>query len=165
MKLNRKWVNSKPKPAHSLLKITALKITFIALFGCPILVGSAYAQVERWVDAEGKVHYSERAPKDVGAESVKVSIDSQLSSDKTSAEIEKIVLYTTSWCGYCKRARGYLNAANIAYEEVDIERSRVGRMEFEQFGDGGIPLIVRGEHSMRGFSELRYKQFLNFTSK
>ena len=33
----------------------------------------------------------------------------------------KVVLYSTSWCGYCKQARAYLEKRGIDYEEKDIE--------------------------------------------
>jgi glutaredoxin len=32
-----------------------------------------------------------------------------------------VVLYSTTWCTYCKQARAYLEKRNIAYEEKDIE--------------------------------------------
>jgi len=30
-------------------------------------------------------------------------------------------MYTTSWCGYCRRLKDSLNRAGIDYVEVDIE--------------------------------------------
>jgi mycoredoxin len=30
-------------------------------------------------------------------------------------------MYTTSWCGYCRRLKTVLEAAGISYDEVDIE--------------------------------------------
>lgn len=31
-------------------------------------------------------------------------------------------MYTTSWCGYCKRLKAQLDQADIAYTEIDIEQ-------------------------------------------
>ena len=31
-------------------------------------------------------------------------------------------MYTTPWCGYCKRLRAQLDRADIEYTEIDIER-------------------------------------------
>jgi mycoredoxin len=31
-------------------------------------------------------------------------------------------MYSTTWCGYCRRLRAQLDRENIAYEVVDIER-------------------------------------------
>jgi mycoredoxin len=33
-----------------------------------------------------------------------------------------ITMYTTPWCGYCRRLKGQLERAGIAYTEVDIEQ-------------------------------------------
>lgn len=31
------------------------------------------------------------------------------------------VMYTTTWCGYCRRLKAHLQRAGISYVEVDIE--------------------------------------------
>ncbi len=31
-------------------------------------------------------------------------------------------MYTTVWCGFCRRLKGQLDRAGIGYHEVDIER-------------------------------------------
>jgi mycoredoxin len=31
-------------------------------------------------------------------------------------------MYTTTWCGYCKRLAAQMDRSGIAYESVDIER-------------------------------------------
>jgi mycoredoxin len=33
-----------------------------------------------------------------------------------------IKMYTTVWCGDCRRAKRFLNERGIAYEEIDIEQ-------------------------------------------
>jgi mycoredoxin len=33
-----------------------------------------------------------------------------------------ITIYSTPWCGYCRRLRTALDCEGIAYNEVDIER-------------------------------------------
>jgi mycoredoxin len=32
-----------------------------------------------------------------------------------------VTMYTTSWCGYCRRLKDGLNRAGIEFTEVDIE--------------------------------------------
>jgi mycoredoxin len=34
-----------------------------------------------------------------------------------------LTLYSTSWCGYCRRLKRQLDQNGIAYVEVDIERT------------------------------------------
>lgn len=33
-----------------------------------------------------------------------------------------ITMYSTPWCGYCRRLKGQLERAGISYAEVDIEQ-------------------------------------------
>ncbi|MFD2079400.1 mycoredoxin [Actinopolymorpha cephalotaxi] len=33
-----------------------------------------------------------------------------------------ITMYSTPWCGYCRRLKGQMERAGIAYTEVDIEQ-------------------------------------------
>lgn len=35
---------------------------------------------------------------------------------------DAITMYTTPWCGYCRRLKSQLDRAGIAYQEVDIEQ-------------------------------------------
>jgi len=32
-----------------------------------------------------------------------------------------LTMYSTSWCGYCRRLKGQLDREGIAYSDVDIE--------------------------------------------
>ena len=40
----------------------------------------------------------------------------------------ELVLFTTSWCGYCKKAKAYLASKGARYKEVDIESKRRRRV-------------------------------------
>jgi glutaredoxin len=69
------------------------------------------------------------------------------------------ILYTTQWCGYCKRARAYLAQKRIAYQDIDVETPS-GRSAFAQAGGGpGVPLLVAGSRRIRGFSAAGYDGF------
>lgn len=32
-----------------------------------------------------------------------------------------MVIYTTTWCGYCQRLKSQLSRANVEFREIDIE--------------------------------------------
>ncbi|GAA0900865.1 mycoredoxin [Pseudonocardia zijingensis] len=34
----------------------------------------------------------------------------------------QVTMYSTTWCGYCRRLKLQMDQAGIAYEEIDIER-------------------------------------------
>jgi glutaredoxin len=80
----------------------------------------------------------------------------------TQAEEKKpeVKMYATSWCPYCAKARAYFARRGIAYVEVDIEKSREGRAEYDRLGARGIPVILVGPQRMNGFSEARLSNLL-----
>ena len=76
-------------------------------------------------------------------------------SASRTASSAQVVMFATSWCPYCAKARAYFARRGIAYVEVDIEKSREGRAEYESLGARGIPVILVGPQRMNGFSEAR----------
>lgn len=39
-----------------------------------------------------------------------------------SADDTSLTIYSTTWCGYCRRLKTQLNEAGISYSEIDIEQ-------------------------------------------
>jgi glutaredoxin len=72
----------------------------------------------------------------------------------------EVKMYATSWCPYCAKARAYFSRRGITYVEVDIEKSREGRAEYDRLGARGIPVIFVGPQRMNGFSESRLSTLL-----
>lgn len=67
-----------------------------------------------------------------------------------------VVLYTASWCGYCKQAKAYLESKSINYKEIDVDTND-GKASFAQAGGGkGVPLIVVAGKNVSGFSTAAY---------
>ena len=34
---------------------------------------------------------------------------------------QTVTMYTTTWCGYCKNTKRYLDRKGVSYQEIDIE--------------------------------------------
>jgi glutaredoxin len=71
-----------------------------------------------------------------------------------------VVMYATSWCPYCAKARAYFAKNGIAYVEHDIEKSAAVNAEFKRLGGRGVPLILVGTERISGFSELAFESML-----
>ena len=67
---------------------------------------------------------------------------------KRAAATPHVVMYATSTCPYCAKARAYMGARGIPYEERDAGRSQ----EFHRLGGRGVPLFVIGPEVLQGFS-------------
>ncbi|MDT0166502.1 mycoredoxin [Actinotalea sp. AC32] len=53
-------------------------------------------------------------------------------------------MYTTTWCGYCRRLKSQMESAGVAYTEVDIEQTP-GAAEVVERVNGGnqtVPTLV-----------------------
>jgi glutaredoxin 3 len=65
-------------------------------------------------------------------------------------------MYTTSWCGYCVRAKALLDARGIEYEEVrlDDDDPAFRQKLFDLTGGWTVPQIVIDGRPIGGYTEL-----------
>lgn len=75
--------------------------------------------------------------------------------DYAAAHDGKVIMYGTSWCGYCAKTRKLLERNNIAYYEYDIEKSAEGNDQFDELGGKGVPLILIEGELVRGYNPSR----------
>lgn len=137
--------------------MAALRLLLLALLIAPLPAG---AEVYKWTDAQGRLHYSDSPPPEVKAKQVTIKINSiqgpavvSTIRDAPAAKAkDKVRIYTAVWCGYCKKAKAHLAAKGVPYDEVDVEASERGRSEFVQLGGRGIPVILVGNQRMDGFN-------------
>jgi len=141
------------------------------------LANVAYAQtIYKSIGADGKVVYSDQRP--AHAKVVKTLTFVELPSSPVPAlpkqtpspsappptpppsppQANGVVLYSATWCGYCKLAKIYLAHQGIAYSEIDIDTTQ-GRASFDANGDGGVPLLRQGTRGIRGFTAEGYDAF------
>ena len=65
---------------------------------------------------------------------------------------DKVVLYSTTWCGYCAKTRDYFADNNIDFQDVDVEKTEEGRKTYQQMGANGVPIIViNNDTVIRGY--------------
>lgn len=64
-----------------------------------------------------------------------------------------VVMYATSWCGYCKKARQYFEDNGIAFVEYDIERDRAAKRDYDALLGSGTPLLYQGYTRVVGFDQ------------
>ena len=66
-----------------------------------------------------------------------------------------VVMYTTSWCPYCERARKLFAAKNVTVSEIDVESASEKRAEMRnRSGRTSVPQIFIGDHHVGGSDEL-----------
>ena len=63
----------------------------------------------------------------------------------------KVVMYGTSTCPYCAKARDYLRERGIAFADYDVQKSQAAKEAFSKLGGKGVPLILIGNRRIDGF--------------
>lgn len=56
---------------------------------------------------------------------------------------DELVMYSTTWCGYCVRLKRFLDAEGIAYREVNIEHDEAAALHVMQANGGNrtVPTV------------------------
>ena len=67
-----------------------------------------------------------------------------------------VVMYTTSWCPYCERARRTFASRNVSIDEIDVESAPEKRAEMHnRSGRRTVPQIFIGDHHVGGSDDLQ----------
>ncbi|MET8556648.1 mycoredoxin [Streptomyces sp. NPDC004959] len=55
-----------------------------------------------------------------------------------------VTMYSTTWCGYCRRLKSQLDREGIAYEEINIEQDPASAEFVEKVNDGNqvVPTVL-----------------------
>jgi glutaredoxin len=70
------------------------------------------------------------------------------------------VLYYADWCGYCKKARRWLDERKINYDLRDVDVPRYGEELAEVSGSKSVPVLIVGGEIIRGFNPAEYERAL-----
>jgi glutaredoxin-like YruB-family protein len=150
---------------------------------------TAGADIYKWVDQNGIVHFADAPPGKNGQakdlESMPTVPPSQTAARNMSLQSEgksdpaqpppeepvsepkpvrnaKVELYVTSWCKYCTMARNFLRSKNVPFVEYDIEKDNQAAKRRESLEKrSGVPLVVINDTVILGFSEAAYTRALN----
>jgi glutaredoxin len=131
------------------------------------------AEIYKWVDEQGQVHYSDQKPDQQSVSEVPedtrsyqgisfgtVDVDTREVEARTNTPGATVVMLSASWCGTCKKAKQYFRRNGIPFREYDIENSSRGKRLYEQLGATGVPVILVGKKRMNGFSEAGFERLI-----
>ncbi len=146
------------------------------------------AQIYKWVDKHGVIHFGQ-APQQGAGEAAKMEATRpaktpnaefdhpQREPEKTPGGEQKpqvveehdsavtrqvsAEMYSTSWCGYCRKAREYFRTRGIALIEYDIEIDAAAAERKRQIDiRPGVPLVVINGQLIHGYAPALYEQAL-----
>ncbi len=117
-----------------------------------------HSEIHRYVDENGNVHFTDKPPSNAKTDIVEVKLNTYESPGyeftyTPKEKPQKVIMYSTSWCGYCKKAKKYFQKNKIAFSERDIEKSEKAKREYDKLGGKAVPVILIGDNKLQGFSE------------
>lgn len=70
-------------------------------------------------------------------------VERAFSGPSAARSTNEVVLYSTSWCGYCKQARRLLESEGVEFTEFDIESSDEGQSRYMDLvgRQVGVPVL------------------------
>jgi len=141
------------------------------------------AQVFKWVDENGTIHFSntppeQRPPGDVevrrmrdrrpmvSGQAIEGATAIEEASDRRERRRPKrgefIKFFSAKWCGVCRRARLFLDNEGVPYVEYDIDAEPWAAERIRELtGSGGVPVAVIGGRVLRGFSSVSYSRAID----
>ncbi len=138
----------------------------IVLITTLIFTISVSAEILKWTDSDGRVHFGDKPPAGAETSIVEVRINTYESPNiEALQEIlnpkDKVVMYSAEWCGVCKKAKKYFRANNIPYKDYDIDKSSKGKKDYKKLGAKGVPVILVGKKRLNGFSAATFESIYN----
>ena len=75
--------------------------------------------------------------------------------------MSKVLLFSTSTCSWCRRAKRYLKERGVAFREINIERDAdAARDVVRKTGQRGVPVIKIGSRWIVGFDKEQIEKAL-----
>lgn len=157
--------------------ITRILRTFSTFMLCVAACSVTAAQtLYKSVDSDGRTIYSDKPPTSgklektldarklpntaIPPETLRELERLRNEGKRTATSLAGVVLFSASWCGYCRQAKAHLAQRGVSYREFDIDTPE-GRAAFVQAGGGGgVPLLVKDGEKIRGYSRGSYEALL-----
>jgi glutaredoxin-like YruB-family protein len=74
---------------------------------------------------------------------------------------QRVILFTTPTCTYCKKTKRYLRERGIPFKDVDVSKDqRAARDMVRRSGQQGVPQILIGNQVVVGFDRPKIDKLL-----
>jgi glutaredoxin len=124
-----------------------------------LAAAAAAAGAYKWVDENGKIHYSDAPPPDnarmVEETNVPVRPVTDQGPDVSQiAAAHPVALYVIPDCQTCDLVREYLTRRGVPFAETNVENDPQAQAAMkERVGALAVPTIIVGEKVMKGYVE------------
>ncbi|MES2150655.1 MAG: glutaredoxin family protein [Pseudomonadota bacterium] len=135
-----------------------MKTSSIATLVLLLCAAGVQAQIYKWTDDKGVVHFSDTPP----APDQKLKVEEKtFSTGGAGAELPyelaraasnaPVTLYTASDCEVCDRGRDLLRARGVPFREKTVKSNEDQARLKEEGSEGQLPLLLVGRNKLIGF--------------
>ena len=128
------------------------------------------AEIYQWKDSNGNIVFGDSPPTGSNAKEKVLpqqnmdrpaghaevpGHDRTIKIDSKSLRDVNVIMYSTEWCPYCKKARAFINALpGVRLTEYDIESSKTRSQEMlsKSGGSTGVPVIDVEGNIIKGYN-------------
>ncbi len=150
---------------RSSLLLCALISGIVGMF---VQIAPAQAQMHKWVDANGKIVYSDTPPpanaKKLGTKAIEssASISNVRLPFELAAAVAKnpVTIYTAKNCVVCNEARSLLKQSGIPFFEKTIDSKEDVEKLKQVSGDTNIPFMLINKSKFSGFQAIDWRNAL-----
>lgn len=143
----------------------------LALFAAlaALHAAAAGAQTYRWVDKDGRVHYTDNPPPGATATNVPNSVGTGAADSgplpyavQQAAKDFPVTVYTSENCSeVCKNARALLSKRGVPFREVTVADEKT-RAELKRVsGSDSVPVMLVGKSATTGFEAETWQSALD----
>lgn len=136
-----------------------------------VLCGGAAAQMYRWVDKDGRTHYTQTPPppdaksaekKSLGPGGGTVPYGDLPYATQNAAKNYPVTLYTSPDCGApCEQARSLLVRRTVPFKEISVQQQKDIDSLKAATGAAQLPSLIVGSQRKSGFLEDAYGELLD----
>ena len=132
-------------------------------------IAPAAAQMYRWTDEKGSVHFTDTAPPP-GARNVQKRAGSSGGGDAPAAvpyilqqpmKDFPVTLYTAANCDACAPARQLLNTRGVPFKEIRVTTNEDIEQLNRAVGSNSVPSLLVGPTVIRGYEEGAFQRALD----
>ena len=151
------------------MKSRTIALCAFAMLALPLVAG-AQTNVYRWVDKDGKVHFSDAPPPEDAKDASQRRIgggaaeDTQLPyATQLAVKRNPVTLYTGTDCGDpCSRGRELLARRGVPFTERDAQNNAADQEALKQLiGTLDVPVLVVGAAKTKGYEESQWQAALD----
>ncbi len=136
---------------------------FLFLLALPVTLPVEASQYYRWVDAQGKVHYSDQ-PAPAGTKQAAGKNFKNGAAEKTASQPQiSVTLYSTATCGApCEQAKSHLTKRGVAYTSKDPATDVAANEALRaNGGTARVPTLMIGSEKLEGYNQTAWDAALN----